>query len=306
MIPFFLVTAIATAAAFGSEGLFSINDLKTKPGYRNSYVEYKSCGGIRIHASKPYVLTALHCVTNEFDSIGAIKVTPMGNHFASDSINEFADLRGRKLKNGSKVVVAGRCFTGMDPEVLFEESKNMRVAAFKCALGDWAIVETPKLRATQCSPVTKSAQKELFALGATKDKTITRSVGLQKLNGNIYTRATVFSIDELIKDKNFAFASLWHDMAQDFNTTVSGKFQITDGDVMGGMSGGPLVNNKFELNAITTTALLAGNIWKYPGAFSFEDGFNFGIHGTILVSEIATQLVALKLKPENYFYCPVK
>jgi len=301
IIQFALLLAFINALA--SEGLFPIADLKKLPDYKNSYVEFKGCGGIRIHHKLPYVLTALHCVTNELDSISPQRTISLGNHFAFDSINYFEKLDGKRLKDGSKVLKTGGCFTGMDPEVLQGETKTNRLLAFQCALKDWAIIEVAKSNGSTCSAVAKSQPKKVFALGASKN-TITRNRGLQKLEGYVYTEGKPWTPESLRSEPQFVFASLWEELIPDYEATIKNGFLITDADVMSGMSGGPVITPEFKIVAVTTTALLPGNIWRYDGARSFEEGYNFGIHGAIHVSEIQQQILSLGENPKTYFDCP--
>lgn len=296
----FAVLLISTS--FASEGLFSQLELKNRPGYRDSYVELEGCGAIRIHPTKNYVLTALHCVTHGLDSIPPHESIELGNPFAFDFISRYKSLNARKLKDGSVVIASGKCFTGLDIEVLDEESRSNRKLAYECALGDWAIIEMPKLKATQCSPVVEDETGKFYSLGATK-KEITRSVGLQKLNGFVFTHSQVFKAADLVKDSRYAFSSLWTKALTDYEALLTNKFLLTDGDVMNGMSGGPILNSNFALLAVTTTALLPTNIWKFEGAFSFENGYNFGIHGGIKVSHILNELRSEGMNPRDYFDC---
>lgn len=299
---FKILIFIIASTSFASEGLFPIKDLKTKPGYRNSYYELNGCGSVRIHKTKPYLLTALHCLTNHLDSISPSSVVNLGNHFAFDSISFFQDLTGKTLKDGSKVLAMGHCYTGLDPEVLEYESVSNRSAAFKCATGDWAIIETPYATANQCSPVFKGSPKTLYALGATRVK-ITRSTGELDLKGNVYTNASAYTLTELMSHQNFVFKDLWQKFVSDFESSLGGKFLLTDGDVLNGMSGGPVLTPDFQLVAVTSTALLPTNVWKFEGAYPLDSGFNFGIHGAIKISEISDQLKKNKLKIETLFDC---
>jgi len=298
----FLLTMALNYSLFAAEGLFAIKDLKTSPGYRDSYVEFKGCGGVRIHKDLPYVLTALHCVTNVIGKIEPSSVIELGNHFASDQIVQFSDLKGKVLPGGIKVLSSGRCFTGLDPEVLAEESKEKIKKALACALEDWAILEVPSIRAQNCSPIAKNNSIDIIALGATT-KLIKRNTGLNNLKGNVFTRGHVYQIRQLINLPQYLFNSLWIGLVDEFENTMSKQFILSDGDVMNGMSGGPVLDNSFSINGVTTTALLPVNIWKFEGAKSFEEGYNFGIHGAISISQIILQLNKKSIDPNKFFLC---
>lgn len=285
------------------EGLFPISELARRPEFRKAYHEFKGCGSIRIHQKEKIVITALHCVTNELDSITPTRSVDLGDNFSFDSLAYFSKLEGKVLKNGAKVLAAGSCFTGMDPEVLSFISPKLLDEAFNCAKGDWAILELKETEATACVKTSSAnAESRITALGATV-KNIQRSRGLLNLKGHVFTEGEILEPRDFMTDKRFHFFKLWDAFVNEYERVLASSYLITDADVMNGMSGGPIVDSKFNLVGVTTVALLPGNLWRYEGAHPFEVGHNYAIHGGIKIDEIKDQLKGAKLDPAKFFDC---
>ena len=289
---FIFVIALGTllpSIGFSDEGLRPITELKNEAGYRDAYWEVTGCGGAKIHSSRNLILTALHCVTNEIDSISPLSEKQYGNEFAYDAIVRFLPLQGTMLKNGMKVIAAGKCWTGLDLEAL-SISPEFQKEAVECGLEDWAILESPTAGPSQCFPINLSEKEtvSVFAMGATKKK-IERLGTTLDLKGNVYTEGNGLSETSLTQESH-VFRDLWKGLLPTIGKTLFDSFRITDGDVLNGMSGGPVVNRQFELIGVTATALMPTNLWKFPGAHSFESGYNAGIHGAIRIEDIKRQM----------------
>lgn len=277
-----------TPVAQAAEGFYPIAQLQALPGYAPFFSGRQHCDSVRVHASRPIYLSALHCFMK---SLKPVRVVQLGNPMNYENLAYYPRLDGRVV-DGARVIAAGSCVTGFALDVLDESKPEQIQAAIECAKRDWIVYEETGT-ATACAPAASQPVAEgeaIVDLGAPKRR-VQRRVGMTELDGRVFSRGRTLGLTSLLRAPAYVFGAAWSRLGSVFRAAQAEQsLLISDAEAIPGMSGGPVFSAGFKLQGVTTLALVPNDLWRYPGAMALDDGYNFGIHGAIRLQEIFRQL----------------
>jgi hypothetical protein len=299
----FIFTVFLSSSIFAAEGFYHIKDLVPEYGFKiKSYFSHHNCGSVRIHKTKNIYLTALHCFAEELEPI---KGVTLGNPMEYENLGYYKNEVG-KVINGKKfkILANGNCFSGFGLDIINQETISNQMMAIECIQGDWLIYEDLTMpQHHECVKVTEPKGIEAMALGAPR-KTVDRKVGLKKLDGNVYSKGNLLTLDEVKAPGVFLFPDVWHftDTNRDSGELLEKHFYFSDIDVIPGMSGGPVLTKNFEIIGISTLKLGPNSLWRYPNAPTYDDFMNAS-HGILKIKSIQASLKKMEIPSENFFDC---
>jgi len=281
----------------------SIDDLHDIFGDKlSAYRGLGNCGSVRIHDEESIFLTSLHCFSRDLESSKEIH---LGSEIDSDSLVYFDDNSNVIVRDNLKILSHGGCYTGLGLDVLSFESKENQELAIKCALGDWLIYEELSQDSSTIHPKCavigeQSIGSAAYVLGASKSE-ITRNGLTRTLSGRVYSKGSFLDFESLKNPELFPFTDVVSFLFESKNINLLKKSMLlSDTDVAGGMSGGPILDQNFNLVGVTTLKIAPNGLWRYDGFTSHDDDLGAS-HGGIRSQEIINQLV--EKGKSNLFQC---
>jgi len=267
----------------------------------SAYRGMGNCGSVRIHDEKPIFLTAMHCLIGEIE---ASREVTLGSEIEYDSMVYFNDQTGKITSNNLKILAHGDCFTGLGLDIVNIETKENQALAIACAAGDWLIYEDLSQDSTtlhpKCASPGEPSGSTAYALGAPQSVVVRNGMPIQ-LDGRVYSKGSVLEFESLHDPAVFPFSDITSFLLDHSNlNAMKNKMLLTNADVVKGMSGGPILDQNFNLVGVTTMKLAPNSLWRYDGYTSHDDFMNAS-HAGIKSGTILRELE--KKGQSNLFKC---